>query len=311
VDRARAGASVQFTVDGQSAGTAPAASGEKEFGPYNEPGTHTVTATLQGASPVTATINVRSCAPVCVLTITPTGELKRGDTYVVDASGSKADPAISGGLKSVHVEVTRDTETVETFDLTPPDMQRELKAGKGGIYTVRGTVTDAIGQTSSAGCEATLTVAKGAPMFFVAGFAGKERLIQEFETSSGATLSAAQCDPIVGFEFGVLPMISEHAAVELSLGGKINTDETDNSSIYADVAIDGVFSRGFVGAGVSFWDLTEDDTRSVALLVHGGFNFDEEGRVQFIAEARGPFDEFDDLGNNYVLWGGIRFRFGD
>jgi hypothetical protein len=308
VEGAPAGATIQFTVDGQGAGSIPAASGEKQIGPYSEPGTHTVTATLTGSSPVSATVNVRSCAPVCVLTVTPSGELKRGDTFIVDASGSKADPAISGGLKSVNVEIIRDGETVETFELTPPDLQREVKAGKGGIYTVRGTAIDAIGQTSSAGCEATLTVAQGAPLFFVAGFVGKERLLQEIE---GTSLVAANCDPIVGFEFGVLPMIADNVAVELSVGGKINTDDSDNSSIYADVAVDGVFSRGFLGAGVSFWDLTEEDTRSVALLVHGGFNLDDDGRIQLVIEGRGPFEELDDLGNNYVLWGGIRFRFGD
>ena len=308
VDGAPSGATVQLNVDGQDAGTMPAASGEKELGPYNQPGAHTVTATLTGSSPVSATVNVRACGPQCVLTVTPSGELKRGDKFVVDASGSKADPAIAGGLKSVSIEILRDGESVETFDLIPPDLQREVKAGKGGVYTVRGTATDAIGQSSSAGCEATMTVVQGAPLFFVAGFVGKERLVQDIE---GTSLSAAQCDPIVGFEFGVLPMIADNAAIELSIGGKINTDDTDNSSIYADVAIDGVFSRGFLGAGVSFWDLTEEDTRTVALLVHGGFNLDDDGHVQLVIEGRGPFDQFDDLGNNYMLWGGIRFRFGD
>ena len=98
--------------------------------------------------------------------------------------------------------------------------------------------------------------------------------------------------------------------LELSIGGKINADDGDNSSIYADVAIDAVFSGGFFGgAGISFWDLTEEDTRNVDLLIHGGFNLASEGRVQAIIEGRAPFKEFDDIENNYILWGGVRFRF--
>jgi len=45
------------------------------------------------------------------------------------------------------------------------------------------------------------------------------------------------------------------------------------------------------------------------LLVHGGFNLANEGRVQLFIEGRAPFKEFDDIKNNYMLWGGIRFRF--
>jgi hypothetical protein len=316
VNNAPAGASIGLTVDGQDAGTVPAASGEKEFGPFTAPGQHTVTATMTGIAPVSTTINVKPCVPVCAIVVTPV----EGKTYTVDVSGSAADPNISGGLKSVSVEITRDGAPLETFELAPPDMRRDVKL-KSGAITARAVAHDATGQSSTNVCEATVEVVNEHAMFFVAGFAGKERLRQtlepgddDFDTGvdedlSEAGLQVSQCDPIFGFEFGVLPQIGEHAELELSIGGKINADNGDNSSIYADVAIDAVFSGGFFGGGVSFWDLTEEDTRNVDLLVHGGFNLAHDGRVQLIVEGRAPFKEFDDIENNYVLWGGIRFRF--
>jgi hypothetical protein len=316
VNNAPSGASIALTVDGQDAGTVPAASGEKQFGPFTAPGQHTVTATMTGIAPVSTTINVKPCPPVCAITVTPVS----GKTYTVDVSGSSTDPSIGGGLKSVSVEITRDGAPLDTFELVPPDMKRDVKLKSGAISAIA-VAHDAAGQSSTNVCEATIEVVNEHAMFFVAGFAGKERLRQTLEPGDDdfdtgvdedleeAGLQVSQCDPIFGFEFGVLPQIGEHAELELSIGGKINADNGDNSSIYADVAIDAVFSGGFIGGGVSFWDLTEEDTRNVDLLVHGGFNLAHDGRVQAIIEGRAPFKEFDDIENNYVLWGGIRFRF--
>lgn len=316
VENAPAGGSIALSVDGQDAGTVPASSGEKQFGPFTSPGQHTVTATMSGIAPVSTTINVKPCPPVCAITVTPV----EGKTYTVDVSGSSTDPSIGGGLKSVSVELTRDGAPLETFELAPPDMKRDVKL-KSGAITARAVAHDAAGQSSTNVCEATVEVVNKQAMFFVAGFAGKERLRQTLEPGdegfvggvdedlSEAGLQVSQCDPIFGFEFGVLPRIGEHAELELGIGGKINTDNGDNSSIYADVAIDGVFSSGFFGGGISFWDLTEEDTRNVDLLIHGGVNLAHEGRVQLIVEGRAPFKEFDDIKNNYVLWGGVRFRF--
>jgi hypothetical protein len=316
VENVPAGGNIQLTIDGKDAGTVPAASGEKEFGPFTSPGQHTVTASMSGIPPVSTTINVKPCPPVCAITLTPV----EGRTYTVDVSGSSADPNIVGGLKSVSVEITRDGAPLETFELVPPDLKRDVKL-KTGAITARAVAHDAAGQSSTNTCEATVEVAGREAMFFVAGFGGKERLQQTLEAGDDdfdtgvdedleeAGLQVAQCDPIFGFEFGVLPRIGEHAELELSIGGKINADDGDNSSIYADVAIDGVFSGGFIGGGISFWDLTEEDTRNVDLLIHGGVNLANEGRVQLIIEGRAPFKELDDIENHYILWGGIRFRF--
>ncbi len=39
-----------------------------------------------------------------------------------------------------------------------------------------------------------------------------------------------------------------------------------------------------------------------------GFNVGEARRVQFVDEARAPFDQFDDLGNKDQVRGDFRFR---
>jgi len=51
-------------------------------------------------------------------------------------------------------------------------------------------------------------------------------------------------------------------------------------------------------------------TRAVAALVQLGFDMGGDRRVQLVVEGRAPFDQFDDLGNNYQFWAGLRFRLG-
>jgi hypothetical protein len=50
------------------------------------------------------------------------------------------------------------------------------------------------------------------------------------------------------------------------------------------------------------------DSGGVGLLLQGGFDFDKDGKWQFVGQARAPFSEFDNIDNNYQLWGGLRFR---
>ena len=76
--------------------------------------------------------------------------------------------------------------------------------------------------------------------------------------------------------------------------------------MFADVAVNRVLDKGFFGGGLSFWDLTLD-SRSVALLLQGGFDLSKNGKWQLVGQARGPFNHFSDLSNNYQIWGGLRF----
>jgi hypothetical protein len=297
---------VQVTIDGTTEEMSASGMMDKDLPAYSAPGSHTITVAMQGASPSTATFNVKACPPGCVLTMAPP-EIKRGTPLTFDASGSQVASGVTVGLKSAKIDVSKDGVLVESFDLTAPNLKKEaVKYKKHGIYTVKATVTDEAGQTSSNSCEASFEIPKPKFPLFVAGFFGKERLVQESEDVPG--FFSGHCDPQVGFKVGVLPPLGDSAELELSFGGKINTDLTENSSVFADVAINGLMGHGFFGGGVSFWDLTEEDTRSVALLIQGGFDLSEDGVWQFVGEARAPFDQFDDLENNYQFWGGIRIR---
>jgi len=144
---------------------------------------------------------------------------------------------------------------------------------------------------------------RGYYLFFIDGYGGKERMIRD-EFPDG------RCAGLFGGKFGVTPHLSDNLELEAAIGGKINVRDSDNSSIFGDVALNGLFgsNNSYVGAGVSFWDLTEEDTRTVALLAHFGIGITP--RVQIAAEGRIPFDQFDDVENNYMFWGGLRIRFG-
>jgi hypothetical protein len=84
-------------------------------------------------------------------------------------------------------------------------------------------------------------------LWFIDGYVGKERFFQN-DTEVG------QCAALIGFKGGVTPGLGDSAEFEAAIGGKINLEEGDDSSIFGDLAINGLFGAGFVGAGVSFWD---------------------------------------------------------
>jgi hypothetical protein len=165
-------------------------------------------------------------------------------------------------------------------------------------------------------------------LFFIGAFIGKERrtLIDT------ADIKFSDCVTLLGVKGGVLPRIGEHAEAELAVGAKFVIGDRDklgdisdragseflfnpptvfdpdrelDHSIFVDAAIHGVFEHGFVGGGVSFWDLTSDDFRTVSLLLQLGIG---SPNAQFSVEARAPFEDFDDIENNYMIWAGFRFR---
>jgi hypothetical protein len=144
--------------------------------------------------------------------------------------------------------------------------------------------------------------------WFVGGFVGKQRLTPDLEDVDNIEDLEGLCAALIAAKVGYLPRLGHNLEAELSVGFKLNLEETSNSSIFIDAALNAVFHSGFVGGGVSFWDLTEEETRSVALLLQFGFNLAPNERWQFVAEGRIPFDQFDDVGNNYQIWGGFRFR---
>lgn len=301
VDNARAGSTVQISVDGTNVLSFAATNGsiEKEIPAYPL-GPHTIVASLDRASD-TAALNVKPCPPICSLSVSG-NPARHGDKFGVDVSGSQAAPELHGSIKSVHVQIQVDGSETDSFDLEGSNLRRDdLEAHKKGSYTIRAVATDEAGQTSTNECSASFDVVGGKSPFFVGAFIGKERFIRD-EFPDG------RCAALVGAKFGLLPQLGEHAEAELSIGGKLNVRDTDNSSLFADAALNATFDHAFLGGGVSFWDLTLSDTRSAALLVQFGFDLTHSGKVQFAVEGRSPFKELDNLDNNYQVWGGIRIR---
>jgi hypothetical protein len=280
-------------------GTLSAGSFRATFPGAREPGSYEVKATSGGVSGTT-TVNVKPCVPTCGITVTPL-PVKAGKPFTLDLSGSRVAAGVTGGIQSARVEVVRNGQVVDTIEMGAGSLTRtDVVIKKGGMHTLRAVVTDEDSQTSTNACQVDVDVKSPFP-FFVGAYGGKERLVQD-------NFPGGRCAPLIGVQVGIQPMIGKSAQLEVALGGKINTRDSENSSIFGDVAINAVLGKGFFGGGLTFWDLTESDTRAVGLLVQGGFDLTKDGKWQLVAQARAPFNQFDDIDNNYQVWGGFRFR---
>jgi hypothetical protein len=318
---------VQFTVDVKNyAADGPIAlsvngkelaSGNLSNGTYKwtfpgakSAGTYEIKAVAKDFSAAT-NVEVVACVPTCGLTASPL-PVKAGKPFTLDVSGSQVAPGVSGGVASVQVEVLREGEVVDTVNMTAPTfVNNAFVIKKGGPHTVRAVVTDEAGQVSTNVCQADLDVQGGLPLF-VGAYFGKERLVHDHPIGTPAADASATgatiCAPHLGLAVGIQPKIGENAEAEVAVGYKINFQDGAHSSLYADGAVNYLFGKGFIGGGLTFWDIFEDDTRFLGLLVQGGFDLSADGKWQIVGQARGPFSEFGDLENNYQLWGGIRFR---
>jgi len=268
------------------------------------PGTYEVKAVSGGVSGTTS-VQVKPCLPTCGITATPLPP-RAGKAFTVDVSGSRVAAGVHGGIKSAKVEVV-DAKGAVTgeYELAAPNfVNNAVVIKKGGIHTLRAVVTDEAGQVSTNACSAQVDVKSSVPLF-VGAYFGKERLVHD----SGPGSPDARCAPLVGIEVGFQPMIGDNTELELAFGGKINTRDSKNSSIFGDVAVNRVLGAGFFGGGISAWDLTRDNgSRAVALLLQGGYDLSKDGKWQLVGQVRAPFNRFDDLSNNYQFWGGFRFR---
>jgi hypothetical protein len=297
---------VVLTVKGQTvaSGTLSAGSYKATLPGTRDPGRYDVTAAVGGKS-ATAAYEVRPCPPTCVIAVT-TVPVKKGKPFTVTTAESRVAPGVTGGIKSAAVEVVREGAVVDKFTLTAPNLSKaDVVVKKKGPYTVRAVVTDDAGQTSANACETQFTPEFPALPIFGGIYGGKERLVHD----SGPGSPGGRCAGLIGAEIGVQPLIGDNVELEVAVGGKINARDSENSSIFGDLAINRVLGGGFVGAGLSAWDLTRSNgSRAVALLVQGGFDLTKDGKWQLVGQARAPFNKFDDLDNNYQVWGGFRFR---
>lgn len=274
------------------------------------PGTYEVKAVSGGVSSAT-TVQVKACQPTCVITASPL-PASVGKPFKVDLSGSRVATGVKGGVRSAKIEVVNAKGVVvDTVDMGGAGMSRsDFVIKKGGIHTLRAVVTDEAGQTSSNACTAQVDVKGGLPIF-MGGYFGKERLTHDDADDHDGRVpfaSFSRCAPEVGFELGVQPKIGEHAEFEAALGVKFPFDDDAHTTMFADAAVNRIVNRGFFGGGVSAWDIGKDSS-GVGLLLQGGYDLSKDGKWQLVGQTRVPFfNQFDNIENNYQLWGGIRFR---
>ena len=122
------------------------------------------------------------------------------------------------------------------------------------------------------------------------------------------------CAPLIGVKGGVQFEVKPNFVIAPAVGVAFNLDDGGNSSLFAEVEFNYVYSGGaYIGAGVGVWDFTHSDTVSPSLLVHFGVPLKPRPANPptwyFIGEGRLFMDQFDDIANNYQFWGGVRYVF--
>jgi hypothetical protein len=274
------------------------------------PGTYEVTANSGGVVGKTS-VQVKPCLPTCAIVASPL-PAKAGKPITIDISGARVAAGVKGGIKGGKVEIVDPKGTVvNTVDMSGNLSRNDVVIKKSGIHTLRATVVDEAGQTSTNACEAQVDVKGGIPIF-VGGYFGKERLThddaEDHDDRPVPFTEFSRCAPLAGFQIGFQPMISDNAQFEASLGVKFPFEDDAHTTLFGDVAVNRVLTKGFFGGGISWWDIGKDST-GVGLLLQGGFDLDQNGKWQLVGQTRVPFfNQFDNIDNNYQFWGGLRFR---
>ena len=162
--------------------------------------------------------------------------------------------------------------------------------------------------------------------FFVDVLAGKDRRTRHADTlrttdghfvrPNGDADDYTQCSPLVGIKFGVakkfdnLWEVAGTAGVALSVvkdAAKVRQNE-----YFTDFEVNKYTSKdgGFIGTGVTFWDVTHKDTWAPGVVAHFGIPVGDHPRhpVYVVGEGRVFFDKLGNISNNYQVWGGVRIH---
>ena len=232
-------------------------------------------------------------APAPVVSMSGPGEIcvDHPAEYSVTVKNPRADKRVTVSVNGK--EIASGPLSAGTFSFTFPG------APEPGAYEVK-AVSGGVSGTTTVHVKPCPPEKSGLPIFFGL-YGGKERLVQD-------NFPNGHCAGLMGFEVGIQPMIAENTELEAGFGLKLNVSDTENTSVFGDLALNRILGSGFVGGGVSAWDLTKDDTRAAALLVQGGFDLTSDGVWQLVAQGRVPFEEMKDIDSNYQVWGGFRFR---
>jgi hypothetical protein len=73
-----------------------------------------------------------------------------------------------------------------------------------------------------------------------------------------------------------------------ALGLKIPFKDDADTAAFGDLAVNRVLRKGFLGAGLSWFDIGKD-SGGLGVLLQGGVDLDKDGKWQFTVKARAPF----------------------
>ncbi len=334
-------ARVRVAIDGRPAGELTPSSWSMTT--YT-PGTYSFDASdAAGHSyPVTrASIVVEACPPPPppppITVVTPTcdvslsaGRVKGGYQITVDATRSTTGTSEVAPVVSVELRDPSGAVVGQTLTL---DSRRSgtVMVRQPGTYRATATVsTPRVVQSGNNRyegtdtCEASVTIAPPplAPLFFIEALGGKERRVRPI---GDPAVDVAHCSPLVGLKVGVAKPFDNGWELAGAVGVAISVDtgnddvedvlivDLEQSAIFIDAEVNKYLGRSFIGTGLSLWDVTYSERFTPAWLLHFGVPVTTDGArfpVFVVAESRLFLDHADDVTNNYLIWGGLRFQFG-
>ena len=140
---------------------------------------------------------------------------------------------------------------------------------------------------------------------FIAGYFGKERRVRD-------EFLGGRCAPLFGVKGGVLWDVGENWVIGPAIGVAINTRDGDNTSLFAEVEASYVTAnKAYIGTGLGIWDFTDGDTVAPTALINFGvpiWKSTTDGRLFLTGETRLFLDDLDEVDNNYMFWGGLRYQ---
>lgn len=303
----------QETINPQAAG-----GGYRWESTLDAAGSYSVSAVAIGAcgrsQTVTERLSLAPCFGNCSIGVTPPmGEKPKlgEDSLGIDLSGSSAQ---MGSLTSASVSVYHEDQLVDTLNVSDP-WQAQYTPTAYGNYRFTAKVTDDRGLQSQNACEATYLWAEPPPkkIWPVASLGvGLERrwrhgAVEDVQAAAqlGEEFVFDRSAFVVTPTGGVIIPTSDKFGILAQLGVEINTRDSDNSSLFADVGAQFFMDGGFIGAGVGIWDINHGLTRTGTIFAHGGV--DVTHRIQWFIEGRLFTNMLSMIDNNYYGVTGIRF----
>ena len=121
-------------------------------------------------------------------------------------------------------------------------------------------------------------------------------------------------DSLLGVKGGVALKMGEHWTFAPAIGVAMNLDEVARTTLFGDAEFDFLFGRGaYLGAGLTFWDLTHTEIVTPGLLATLGVPIWQSDvrmhQLSVVVEYRQLFDRLSDPDVNYQFWGGLKYLF--